>query len=334
MTQEPDEKPKPGPADKKATIYDVAREAGVSFVTVSRAFNDHRHVSPKTRERIYEAARLLGYQSRLISRPRSVTLVTPREVSVGRVDDLTLLCVFLSQQAKKHEMLCRCVSVDSLPELIRFGTDGIIEVGLETFPLAGREDLPDIPVVLTQNRTREPSWASVTVDYRREAREALEYALSRGHRRVGVLFPAFDRWTVRCRLDGLAEARDAYGLGREQVGVYSGSLLSFPEVDEALCSAGHTCLISFDSDRVLQLLDYFFNQSRRDIPGDLSLITLDNLGVAAHYSPRACALRQPLLSIAENAVAIVAGKSEPSETPHNQLLPSQLNPASTCAPPP
>jgi DNA-binding LacI/PurR family transcriptional regulator len=332
MSTESIQPPEPDPEEKKPTIYDVAREAGVSFVTVSRAFNDHRNVSDTTRDRVFDAARRLGYQSRLVSRPRSITLVTPAPGADHALNDLSLMCLYLSQQAKQHDMLCRCVSVDSLPELIRFGTDGIVEVGLETFPFAGRDDIPDIPVVLTQNRTSDPRWYSVTVDYQREAREALALALDRGHRRVGILFPALDRWTVRCRLDGLAEARLAMGVDRRQTGIYSSAVLSLPELDDALRSAGCTCLISFDSDRVLPLLDYFFNQSGRSIPGDLSLLLLDNLGVTAHYHPRVSAIRQPLDTIAERAVAHIAGK-EKARTEPNVLVPSILQPGLTCVPP-
>ena len=45
----------------RPTIRDVAREAGVSIATVSRALNDKGDVSVQTRERVQAAARELGY---------------------------------------------------------------------------------------------------------------------------------------------------------------------------------------------------------------------------------------------------------------------------------
>ena len=46
---------------KKATIRDVAREAGVSVATASNAMNNPEIVRPRTREAILEAARRLSY---------------------------------------------------------------------------------------------------------------------------------------------------------------------------------------------------------------------------------------------------------------------------------
>ena len=54
---------RPGPAKRDLpTIHDVARVAGVSAATVSRAFAKPRAVAPTTRARVAEAARTLGYK--------------------------------------------------------------------------------------------------------------------------------------------------------------------------------------------------------------------------------------------------------------------------------
>ncbi|GHA76298.1 LacI family DNA-binding transcriptional regulator [Pontibacter akesuensis] len=49
--------------DKETTIYDIAKELSISPTTVSRGLNDHPAVNKKTRQRIYEAATLMGYRS-------------------------------------------------------------------------------------------------------------------------------------------------------------------------------------------------------------------------------------------------------------------------------
>ena len=53
----------------RPTIHDVAREAGVSIATVSRALNDKDDVSLATRERVRKAARDLGYTVDPAARP-------------------------------------------------------------------------------------------------------------------------------------------------------------------------------------------------------------------------------------------------------------------------
>ena len=50
------------------TIIDVAREAGVSYSTVSRVVNNKSYVKPETRERVFKAMKRLGYQVNLQAR--------------------------------------------------------------------------------------------------------------------------------------------------------------------------------------------------------------------------------------------------------------------------
>ena len=53
---------------KKATIYDVAREAGVSLATVSRVINGSSVVREKTKEKVHEAIKKLNYKPNAIAR--------------------------------------------------------------------------------------------------------------------------------------------------------------------------------------------------------------------------------------------------------------------------
>jgi LacI family transcriptional regulator len=53
--------------DKEITIYDIAKELGVSPTTVSRALNNHPAVNEKTRKKIFDAALESGYQSNVFA---------------------------------------------------------------------------------------------------------------------------------------------------------------------------------------------------------------------------------------------------------------------------
>ena len=50
------------------TIYDVAREAGVSMATVSRVVNNNPNVKPQTRKKVFEAIERLGYRPNAVAR--------------------------------------------------------------------------------------------------------------------------------------------------------------------------------------------------------------------------------------------------------------------------
>ena len=71
---------------KEATIKDIARKAGVSYATVSRALNGKYGVKAATRDRILSVARRLGYRPNAIARG----LVTRRTMTIGLiVPDIT-----------------------------------------------------------------------------------------------------------------------------------------------------------------------------------------------------------------------------------------------------
>ena len=57
------------------SIRDIAREAGVTVGTVSRALNNYPDVSPTTRERIVETAQRLGYRPNQMARNLSACLL-------------------------------------------------------------------------------------------------------------------------------------------------------------------------------------------------------------------------------------------------------------------
>ncbi len=55
------------PMDKEITIYDIAKDQGVSPTTVSRALNNHPAVNQKTKKKIFDAAMAMGYQSNVFA---------------------------------------------------------------------------------------------------------------------------------------------------------------------------------------------------------------------------------------------------------------------------
>src|SRR5215217_1341251 len=70
--------PRPEQATSAVTIFDVAREAGVSYATVSRVLNNKAHVKPEKREAVLRAATRLGYvvnqQARSLAGGRSFVI--------------------------------------------------------------------------------------------------------------------------------------------------------------------------------------------------------------------------------------------------------------------
>src|SRR5690625_4960905 len=68
---------------RRASIYDVAREAGVSHMTVSRVLNHHPNIRESTKKRVLEAIETTNYMPSSIAR----ALAMQRAMRIGVLDD-------------------------------------------------------------------------------------------------------------------------------------------------------------------------------------------------------------------------------------------------------
>lgn len=179
------------------TIADVAREAGVSKATASRALTGSPQVSPATRARVHEAAQRLGY----VASTSAVSLATGRTRNVGVVMPHVNRWFFAEVLEGIQEALLErgfdLTLYDATPGsenrrrvfaefLSRKRFDGLIAVGLEPAEseidtlLALRQ--PVVSVIGTQRTT-----SVVTLDDTHAASLATAHLVSLGHRRVAFL---------------------------------------------------------------------------------------------------------------------------------------------------
>lgn len=175
------------------TIRDVAREAGVSTATVSRALRGLPHVDPQTREHVARVAAELDYvasanASRLASgRQGTVAVITP---SLSRWFFATVLSgISEVLQAQDLDLLVHSIGDAPSPSLpgerrLRGRVDGVIAVALPT-PDARR--LGSIGVPLSVIGATVPAVASVTIDDVEAARTATAHLISLGHERIGLI---------------------------------------------------------------------------------------------------------------------------------------------------
>ena len=183
----------------QVTLADIARELGVSPMTVSRAINNHPHINPETRERVLAAARRMNYQPNQHAR----ALATHRSHLLGVVvPDLKNLYFVevihavesVARQAGFQLLICN-TNEDASRELseiqaLLHRTDGLIisPVLPPTQTKVYRKLLKDgarlVMVDRSMNNLRCPA---VTTDNVEVGRLATSHLIGLGHRRVGHL---------------------------------------------------------------------------------------------------------------------------------------------------
>jgi LacI family transcriptional regulator len=205
-------------------LRDVARAAGVSTATVSRAINRPEVVSEELRIRISAVIDHLGWVPDAAAR----ALSTRRSGAVGAVfptlshGDFARTANILQSELlmEGYTLLLACTEYDPEQELrqvrkfVERGVDGIVLVGNEHHPdLQKLLDRQNVPSINTFVYNKETHGRSIGPDNRRALFDLTNYLIGLGHRRFGVIWQSTannDRAAER--LAGVGDALSAHGL--------------------------------------------------------------------------------------------------------------------------
>ncbi len=198
----------------QVTLHDVATASGVSAQTVSRVINQRPDVSEKTRARVWEAIRRLGYKPNTLARG----LVSQRSQVLGIItltlDDLFRAEVVtgLEKEARAQGYACHLSftndSADDLPELVESmlarQVDGIALITPKRF--ANPDLHVDIPVVAVAHTLDNPRAINIDVDNVDGGYQAIRYLLAFGHRAIGHISGPADWIPAADRIEGARRA--------------------------------------------------------------------------------------------------------------------------------
>ncbi|MFA6470211.1 MAG: LacI family DNA-binding transcriptional regulator [Bacteroidota bacterium] len=179
-----------------STIFDVAKKAGVSIVTVSRLMNNPKVVSSRTAEKIFRVMESLHYQPNHIAR----SLVGKKTNTIGVImPDIKNTFFnswyrFIEEYANEQNInLLLCNTDDDAAKELKYvkllhaqRVDGVI---IAPYSKKSIEYLTSINMhfILFDRLFKGFKGDFVTTDHYRGAVEAVEYLLSLGHRKIAVL---------------------------------------------------------------------------------------------------------------------------------------------------
>jgi LacI family transcriptional regulator len=217
-------------AARRPTIRDVAREAGVSTVTVSRVANAPELVRPETRERVEATMRRLGYlpnaaaQSMRTNVSRTIGFLVPdltnypnaavAKAAEARLADAGYYMLLTDSEhdvarEERFVRLLRSRQVDGIILYLSDEDDPAVQATIAEL---------DIPVVVL-DRDLPFEVDTVFSEHRVAIGRTVEHLVGLGHRELGLLQPALRIRPVRERGRAFAEAVRALGLetGRQTV---------------------------------------------------------------------------------------------------------------------
>jgi LacI family transcriptional regulator len=307
-----------GPRRRRPTIYDVARLAGVSIATVSRALNATAPIAPATRAAIEEAVAQLGYRPNPIAR----SLVTKSTQTIALLlPDITNpfyaeLVSGIQQRMFEGDLSMLLCTTNGDPEqearylrLLRAKhVDGALVDGLGLSPERIASLVEDsFPVVCLDRDVDAPTIPLVQVDNRLGARIATDYLLSLGHTRIAHISGATAAIS-EARLAGYRDALAAAGIEADPALVASGDFTErsgHAAMRELLESGARFSAVFCANDlSAIGALNAILSSGRR-VPLDLSLIGFDDVRLSPYTSPPLTTIHQPAAEIARHATELL-----------------------------
>ncbi|MEV6036420.1 LacI family DNA-binding transcriptional regulator [Nonomuraea sp. NPDC052116] len=315
------------------TIYDVAREAGVSAATVSRVLNGAQTVDPAMVARVLTAVRELGYRPNAVARNlrRSRTSLWAVIISdignpfftsmVRGVEDVAqqegysvVLCNSDEDPAKEETYVAAALSEQMAGVII--SSSGSVKAAKTLV------DSP-VPVVAVDRELPRGAVDTVVVDNEGGARTATEHLLAAGYRRIACIAGPEGVSTADLRLRGYTTALRGDPVivradFREQGGYDAmAALLSSPEPPDAVFVANNLMTVG-----ALRCL----TERGVDVPGQVGLVGFDEIPWADLVRPSPSTVTQPTYELGRMAARLLVDRiATPAAKPATIVLPAELH---------
>lgn len=330
------------PARVAVTLADVARAAGVSRATASRALNDSPLVTPETRQRVRAAVQETGFVPNALG--RALAVGRAQAIAVLVTEPLDELFSDPTYAVLLRGITERLAHTPYLPMLLqassefereraerhfeRRSVDAVIDIS----PYLGGAVLDALtglrlPVVLCGQLDGDPYrdvFSTVYADDVEGASLAAEAMRTRGRRHVAAILGPQDNPASVDRLRGYQTV-----LGEmlpDERAMFTGwdSVAGFAAAREMLERDPKIDGILAGSDRIaLGVLDALATAGLT-VPDDVSVIGFDDHTIAATANPPLTTIRQPLLeegrAAAETAIAMIDGASPTTTVMHMELV--------------
>lgn len=331
------------------SIADIARAAGVSHTTVSRALHESPLISEATRKRIQLLASEMGYTPNAIAQSLqtrqtgtiglAVTSIANPFFSdlVRGVEEVTRgagLSVFLSATYNDPDQEMAIIET-----FCRRRVDGILIAASRTTNYRQSLDHIQIPTVLINSQaeaqTKLLHW--VCVDDCIGAQIAVKHFLQLGHRSIGYLGVTSRPRSNEQRLLGYQNALKAYHVPYrdEWVVIAAGEEMSLEEdvmigqtLLPLLLNAGVTAVFCYNDMIAVGVL-MACRERGISVPQDLSVIGFDDINIASYVTPPLTTIRQPKVQLGHLAARVMLDLLNDRPGQNHLLSPTLVLRAST-----
>lgn len=326
-----------------ATIKDIAKAAGVSVTTVSRALNGYSDVSERTRIKIKEIADQLSYSPNALAR----SLVLKHTKTIG------LLVSGISRQGAKDNIVFEvltgineyCGEVEY--DIVLFNTsstqqkqktytqlcrerrvDGVIIQGIKNDdPYLMEVVESDIPCVLVDIPIEDESVGYVSTNNKEGAKEAIQHLVELGHKHIAMV-NGHDRAIVsQERLEGYRQGLEGSNIPFDPSIVVNGGfseVLAEEAATTLLNDQPNLSAIFCASDLMAMGVMRAAKKLNRSIPEDLSIIGYDNIILSGYVTPALTTVSQDMFQMGYSSAELLIDILEGGNLSRHKIIPHEL----------
>ena len=339
---------------KSITIYDIAKEAGVSPATVSRILTGNTAVRQEKRDRVNQIIEKYNFRPNAMARALSETRTKLIGIVMADTENPYYSSVFAACGNEAYNrgyvtMLLNTYSrqemeISALTKLREQRVDAIILCG-------GRIDLdrPDPAFMQLLETTRQTTpivvgsrspmekICGVAVDHKGSMDIALEYLIGLGHRDIGFVFAGTENYGTQEKLE-----RFRYDMAQAGLPVREEWMIDAHDYD---CESGRksiqqlmtapsqpTALLGMNDMVSAGMLQGLLENGVR-VPEDISLLGFDDTYLTTITTPQLTAVDYDYREFARMLVDAAIAAIESEDFPREQLVPPSLSIKKSCAPP-
>jgi LacI family transcriptional regulator len=325
------------------TIKDIAKAAGVSITTVSRALNGYPDVSEKTRQKIIDIAKQLNYSPNTLARglvmnkSKTIGLLVSGLTKESAKDNFTFevlagvnqyvsevdydMVLFSTTSTKQREktytQLCRERRVDgAILQGIR-NDDPYLQEVVES----------DIPCVLIDIPIESETVGYVTTDNVLGAKKAVKHLISLGHKNIAMINGYRYAFVSEQRLKGFKEALLEAKLPIHEEWIVDGAFREDNAEREALhLLTNYPYITAFFCASDLMALGVIKAVKRlgKRIPDDVAVIGYDDIILASYATPPLSTIAQNKFAMGYEAAKLLIHMLEGKAKSHVKVLETEL----------
>ncbi|NED95942.1 LacI family transcriptional regulator [Phytoactinopolyspora alkaliphila] len=336
----------PGPVVRRATIKDVAEMAAVSRSTASRALTGRGYVAEGVRSRVLAAAEKLGYVPDATARhlKQQVSLSIGVLVSDLRNSFYAELAAGAGRASREHGYSMMLADDGGLVDDEAGAAEAFVALrvaGVVVTPVS--RAVTDylrrhgIPAVEVDRQFAPDECDAVVVDNRAAARRVTEQLTGLGHRRIALFIDETDWTTGRDRYWGYRAALDAAGIQEDPSYVVSSGWdieTAYNAALRLLDTASRPTAVFAANNVLAEGVWRAAAQVKLDIPGDVSVVSFDDVPWMSMVTPGVTAVAQDAATLGSTAVdRLLRRISAPAEPPAVDVIPVDIIQRGSVAPP-